>query len=67
MFKFTDFRNDKITVVERGVMEVDEDIMIAKWRYFGFVVKFEALKSVHTLNRPLFRRRRCHCEGFEDV
>lgn len=67
MSKTAYFGNDKVTVIERGVVEVDKDIMIAECRYFGFVVKFEALKSVHTLNGPLLRRCRCHCERYGDV
>jgi len=45
--------DDKVTVVEGCVMEVDEDIVVTELWDFGLLVVFEAVEAVLACYLPL--------------
>lgn len=48
--------DNKVSVVQRSVVEVDEDVMVTEGGDVCLVVEFEAVESVLALDSPLFGR-----------
>lgn len=46
-------RDAEIAIVERSVVEVDEDIMVTQLGYFCFLVKLKAVEAVLAREGPL--------------
>ena len=55
--------DDEISVIQRGVMEVNEDVVVTQGWNVGFVVELEAVKAVFGLDSPLLGSRWCHYES----
>jgi len=53
--------DDEIAVVERGIVEVDKNIMITKLGDVGFLGELKAVKAIFTSHIPLSRSGRWHC------
>ena len=45
--------DDQVSVVQRSVVEVDEDIVVTKGWDVGFFVELEAVEARFALNGPL--------------
>ena len=45
--------DNEISVVQRSVVEVDEDVMVTKGWDLGLVVKLEAVEAIFALDSPL--------------
>ena len=54
--------NDKIPVIERSVVEVDEDLVVGELRHQGVLVELEAVEAIFGCEGPLLSSRRRHCE-----
>ena len=48
--------DDEVSVVQRSVVEVDEDVVISEGWDVGFVVELETVEAVLALDSPLFGR-----------
>lgn len=55
------FRDNEISIVQRNVVKVNQDIMIAQLRDLGALVKFQTCKAVFADNSPLLGGSGCHC------
>ena len=52
--------DNQVSVVERRRVEVDEDIALAKTRYWGLGTERQAIETVLSFDRPLFGACGCH-------
>ena len=52
--------DDEISVIERHVVEVNEDVVVAQFGNLCLLVEFEGIKSVCANDCPLLGRSRCH-------
>ena len=50
------FGDDEVSVVQRSVVEVDEDVVVSEGWDVGFVVELETVEAVLALDSPLFGR-----------
>ena len=55
--------NGEISVVQRSVMEVYENIVVAKGLDVSSVMELEAIETVFAFNGPLLGGRWCHYGG----
>ena len=47
--------DDEVSVIQGSVVEVDEDVVVAKSRNLSFVVPFKAVETGWALDGPLLR------------
>ena len=45
--------DDKVSEIQRGVVEVDEDVVVSKGWDVGLFVKFEAVEASFAFDGPL--------------
>lgn len=50
------FGDDEVSVVQRSIVEVDEDVVVSEGWDVGFVVELETVEAVLALDSPLFGR-----------
>lgn len=50
------FGDAEVSVVQRSVVEVDEDVVVSEGWDVGFVVELETVEAVLALDSPLFGR-----------
>ena len=54
--------DDEVSEIQRGVVEVDEDVVVTEGWDVGFFVEFEAVEASVALNGPLLSGGWCHCD-----
>lgn len=51
---------DQIAVIERSIVEIDEDIVVTEFGYISMVIELEAIKAILARDGPLLVGGRCH-------
>ena len=52
--------NNEVSVIERGIVEVDQDVVVPQLRDFSLCVVAQAVEAILPIYGPLLGRRRCH-------
>ena len=56
--------DDQVSVIERGSIEVDQNLALAQFRKLGFLVELKTIEALLTLYSPLFGGCWSHCGLF---
>lgn len=56
----TDLGDDEVSIVERNVVEVNENVMLTQLGYLGLFIKLETVEAGLAGDGPLLRGCRCH-------
>ncbi len=58
------FGYDEISIVKRGIVEMDQDIMITQLWELSILLELETVKAIFAGNSPLFGScwHHCHCQ-----
>ena len=57
----------QIAIVERGSIEMDQNVSLTQFRDLCFFVEFQTVEAVLALDRPLFGSGWCHCRISRDA
>lgn len=58
--------NDKVSVIERGIMKVNKNVVITQFWDVGFLGVFETVKTILACNVPLLSSHWCHDGNFSN-
>ena len=53
-------RYNKVSVIQRGIVEVDKDVVVPQLRYLSLFIEAKAIEAILPSDGPLFGCRWCH-------